>query len=67
MGVGCGCADCREYRRWRVEGTDEWQPKPDAWESSAASSAATSGRDVNSVDWLNTDSRGADSPYSPLA
>jgi hypothetical protein len=27
----CECADCRRYRVWRLEGTDEWQPESDAW------------------------------------
>jgi hypothetical protein len=27
----CECADCRRYRVWRAEGTDEWQPENDAW------------------------------------
>jgi hypothetical protein len=27
----CECADCRQYRLWRVEGNDEWQPDRDGW------------------------------------
>jgi hypothetical protein len=25
----CECPDCRQYRLWRAEGTDEWQPRRD--------------------------------------
>jgi hypothetical protein len=29
----CDCADCRQYRLWRTEGTDEWQPKREGWDA----------------------------------
>jgi hypothetical protein len=31
----CECADCRQYRLWRAEGSDEWLPDPDAWKARA--------------------------------
>jgi hypothetical protein len=32
----CECADCRQYRLWRVGGTDEWQPDLDDWNARSA-------------------------------
>jgi hypothetical protein len=29
----CDCADCRQYRLWRAEGTDEWQPPREGWDA----------------------------------
>ena len=47
----CDCADCRQYRLWRAEGTDEWQPKregPDGW--SAATEPAVADADAVELD-----------------
>jgi hypothetical protein len=49
----CDCADCRTYRVWRAEGTDEWQPNSEGWDTW---STAT---DPSAVDGDTTDT------YSP--
>jgi hypothetical protein len=36
----CACADCRQYRLWRAEGTDEWQPDGDRWNVRSAPAEA---------------------------
>jgi hypothetical protein len=30
-GWGCDCADCRNYRVWETEGTEDWEPERDGW------------------------------------
>ncbi len=35
-GARCGCGDCREYRLWRIERADEWEPTRD-WDRGFAS------------------------------
>jgi hypothetical protein len=40
----CECPDCRQYRLWRAEGTDEWQPRRDG------SNAPSVAIDVDAVD-----------------
>jgi hypothetical protein len=57
----CGCADCREYRLWRTEGTDEWQPRSEAWDAWSASPVASQTSADSSLDrpaahWAVTDS-----------
>ncbi|MFL5681080.1 MAG: hypothetical protein ACJ77B_10820 [Chloroflexota bacterium] len=36
---GCDCVDCRMYRVWETEGTDDWQPQPDGWSAWSVTSA----------------------------
>ena len=42
----CDCADCRTYRVWRAEGTDEWQPKPEGWETWPAATESSADDDT---------------------
>jgi hypothetical protein len=49
----CDCADCRQYRLWRAEGTDEWQPKREDWDAWAtATDPAAVERDAAERDLL---------------
>ena len=38
--ASCDCADCRQYRLWRAEGTDEWQPDGASWHDRSAAADA---------------------------
>jgi hypothetical protein len=44
----CDCADCRQFRVWRAEGTDEWQPDADEW-TARSMSTAPNGIDVDAI------------------
>jgi hypothetical protein len=46
IAANCDCAECRQYRLWRAEGTDEWQPKREDWDAwSTATNPAADDRD----------------------
>jgi hypothetical protein len=59
VGTQCECADCRQYRLWRAEGTEEWQPDRDTaeWQSMARESYGvdTETPDADTVETLTAD------------
>ncbi|HKG57549.1 MAG TPA: hypothetical protein VKA85_09890 [Candidatus Limnocylindrales bacterium] len=46
---GCDCADCRMYRVWETEGTDDWEPRPDGWTAWAAPSDGSAAANVETT------------------
>jgi hypothetical protein len=52
IAANCDCAECRQYRLWRAEGTDEWQPKREDWDTwSEATDPAAAGLDAAAADF----------------
>jgi hypothetical protein len=45
----CDCPDCRHYRLWRAEGTDEWQPDANGWNPRSAAVEPYAAVDVDAI------------------
>lgn len=51
----CDCGDCRDYRLWRVEGTDEWEPNAERRDVALVSADAAFAASDWATDWRTTE------------